>query len=206
MAERFLLLALDGACRAVLLDILWVHHDRLLVNLHWWRWSTEEEMILHWGGLLLLLLAIGAWWLILCCLWARWLFKKLVAAQVQILLPTLAYLVAAVAERGACGCVGATYPLLLIVWGDRGSCRGPRSDQLHLLPERKKQINYPLFIANVLFKFDEQIFHHKIVSQKGAYLWLVAWRSRPGDQVKIIAWLLLLLAASWVWGRAILTL
>ena len=60
MAERFLLLALDGARRAVLLDVLRVHHDRLLVNLHGWGRSAEEEVILHWGGLLLLLLAIGA--------------------------------------------------------------------------------------------------------------------------------------------------
>ena len=115
MAERLLLLALDGARRAVLLDVLRVHHDRLLVDLHGRRRSAKEEMILHWGGLLRLLLAIGARRLILCCLWARRLLKKLVAAQVQILLPTLAYLVAAVTERGACGGAGATYPLLLLV-------------------------------------------------------------------------------------------
>ena len=33
--------------------------------------------------------------------------------------------------------------------------------------KERNQINYPLFIANVLFKFDEQIFHLKRVSQKG---------------------------------------
>ena len=53
--------------------------------------------------------------MILCCLWARWLLKKLVAAQVQILLTTLANLVSAVTERGACGGVRATYPLLLVI-------------------------------------------------------------------------------------------
>ena len=55
--------------------------------------------------------------MILCRLGARWLFKKLVATQVQILLAALADLVPAVAEGGACSRVWATYPLLLIVGG-----------------------------------------------------------------------------------------
>ena len=32
--------------------------------------------------------------------------------------------------------------------------------------KERKQINFPFIHANVLFKFDEQIFHHKEVSQK----------------------------------------
>ena len=201
-------------------DTAWVHQDGLLVDLHGWGRCTEDELVMAEDGtgssrlspircLLPILRRIRSW--------CGRRFKKLITAQVQTLLTSMANLVSSrsLVDRGSLGRhIGrwTLQPLLLLLVDTMGTSCSSSPNQFHFLSRMQHFLvshwcSLGLIISNLRMSKEGQIKKCKMYVK--TYLWIIylsrmtSWHGRPGNEIKITA--RLLLSTCGVGGRAVVT-